>query len=130
MVPKGSNSGVYVMGEYEVQVFDSYGKQKIGAGDLGGLYGAAAPKTNAAKAPGEWQKMVIEFQAPKFDGDKKTANARFLKVTLNGEVIHENVEMKGPTPSGVSGKEATTGPLMFQGDHGAVAFRNIRITSK
>ncbi len=130
MVPKGSNSGVYVMGEYEVQILDSYGKQKIGPGDLGGLYGAAAPKTNAAKAPGEWQKMVIEFQAPKFDGDKKAANARFLKVTLNGEVIHENVEMKGPTPSGVTGKEAATGPLMFQGNHGPVAFRNIRITAK
>jgi hypothetical protein len=130
MVPKGSNSGVYVLGEYEVQILDSYGKQKIGPGDLGGLYGAAAPKTNAAKAPGEWQKMVIEFQAPRFEGDKKTANAKFLKVTLNGEVIHENVEMKGPTPSGVTGKEAATGPLMFQGDHGPVALRNIRITAK
>jgi hypothetical protein len=130
MVPKGSNSGIYVMGEYEVQILDSYGKQKVGPGDVGGLYGAAAPKTNAAKAPGEWQKMVIEFQAPRFEGDKKTANARFLKVTLNGEAIHENVEMKGPTPSGVTGKEAATGPLMFQGDHGPVAFRNIRITAK
>jgi len=130
MVPKGSNSGVYVMGEYEVQILDSYGKKKVGPGDLGGLYGAAAPKTNAAKAPGEWQKMVVEFQAPKFEGDKKTANAKFLKITLNGEVIHENVEMKGPTPSGVTGKEAATGPLMFQGDHGPVAFRNIRITAK
>ncbi len=130
MVPKGSNSGIYVMGEYEVQILDSYGKQKIGPGDLGGLYGAAAPKMNASKKPGEWQKIVIEFQAPKFDGDKKMANAKFVKVTLNDEVIHENVEMKGPTPSGVTGKEAPTGPLMFQGDHGPVAFRNIRITAK
>ena len=130
MVPKGSNSGVYVMGEYEVQIFDSYGKSKIGPSDVGGLYGAAAPKINAAKPPGQWQKLVIEFQAPKFEGGKKTANAKFLKVTLNGEVIHENVEMKGPTPSGVTGKEAPTGPLMFQGDHGPVAYRKIRITAK
>lgn len=130
MVPKGSNSGVYVMGEYEVQVLDSFGKKDVGPGDIGGLYGAAAPRKNAAKAPGEWQTMEIVFQAPKFEGDKKVSNARFVKVVLNGETIHENVEMKGPTPSGVTGKEAATGPLMFQGDHGAVAFRNIKITAK
>jgi len=130
MVPKNSNSGIYVMGEYEVQILDSFGKDKIGPGDLGGLYNAAAPKVNAAKKPGEWQKFVIEFQAPRFEGDKKTANAKFLKVTLNDQVIHENVEMKGPTPSGVTGKEAATGPLMFQGDHGPIAFRTIKITSK
>ena len=128
MVPQGSNSGVYVLGEYEVQILDSFGKEKVGPGDIGGLYGAAAPRKNAAKKPGEWQTMEIVFQAPKFEGDKKVANARFAKVTLNGEVIHEDVEMKGPTPSGVTGKESPTGPLMFQGDHGPVAFRNIKIT--
>jgi hypothetical protein len=130
MVPKGSNSGIYVMGEYEVQVFDSFGKEKLGMGDLGALYSAAAPKVNAAKKPGEWQRFVIDFQAPRFEDDKKTANAKFLKVTLNDQVLHENVEMKGPTPGGLTGKEATTGPLMFQGDHGPVAYRNIRITPK
>ncbi len=129
MVPKGSNSGVYVMGEYEVQVLDSYGKAKIGTGDVGALYGAAPPRVNASKPPGEWQKFVIDFRAPKFDASgNKTANARFVKVELNGQVLHENVEMKGPTPSGVTGKEAPEGPLMFQGDHGPVAYRNIRIT--
>jgi hypothetical protein len=128
-VPKGSNSGIYVMGEYEVQILDSYGRKQIGQGDLGALYGAAVPKENAALAPGEWQKFVIEFQAPRFDKDgKKIANAKFLKVTLNGKVIHENVEMKGPTPGGLTGKEAPTGPLMIQGDHGPVAFRLIRAT--
>jgi hypothetical protein len=84
---------------------------------------------NASKPPGEWQKFVIDFRAPKFDeSGKKIANARFVKVELNGQVLHENVEMKGPTPSGVTGKEAPEGPLMFQGDHGPVAYRNIRIT--
>jgi len=82
MIPKGSNSGIYVMGEYEIQVFDSYGVK----------------------------------------------NAKFVKVTLNGKIIHENVEMAGPTPTGVTGREAATGPLMFQGEVGPVAYRNIRIT--
>ncbi len=127
MVPKGSNSGIYVMGEYEVQVLDSFGKEKVGAGDIGGLYGAAAPRTNAAKEPGAWQTFVIEFRAPRFKDDQKISNARFVKVVLNGTVIHEDVEMKGPTPSGVTGKEAPSGPLMFQGDHGPVAYRNIKI---
>jgi hypothetical protein len=130
MVPKDSNSGIYVMGEYEVQVLDSYGRAKVGAGDLGGLYGASAPKVNASKKPGEWQKFVIDFQAPRFENGKKIANAKFIRVVLNDRVIHENVEMKGPTPSGVTGKEAPTGPIMFQGDHGPVAFRNIRVTPK
>ena len=132
MVTKGSNSGVYLMGEYEVQILDSYGKadDKLTQGDLGALYSAAAPKKNVAKKPGEWQKFVIEFQAPKFDGTKKTANAKFVKVTLNDVMLHENVEMKQQTPGGLTGKEAATGPLMFQGDHGAVAFRNIKITPK
>lgn len=131
MVPKGSNSGIYVMGEYEVQVFDSSGKadDKMGPGDMGAIYGAAVPKVNACKAPGEWQHYVIDWQAPKFDAaGKKTANAKFLKVELNGKVLHENLEMPGPTPGGVSGKEAAEGPVMFQGNHGAVAYKNIKIT--
>lgn len=130
MVPQGSNSGVYVHGEYEVQILDSYGKEKVGPGDLGGLYGAAAPKVNASKKPGEWQKFVIDFTAPRFEDGKKVANAKFNKIVLNGQLIHEDVEMKGPTPSGVTGKEAAKGPLMFQGDHGPVTFRRIQITPR
>jgi hypothetical protein len=130
MIPKGSNSGIYLMGEYEVQVLDSYGREKVGPGDMGGIYTTAAPKKNACKKPGEWQKFVIEFQAPRFDGDKKTANAKFVKVTLNGELIHENVEVKGPTGGQLNPKESATGPLMFQGDHGPVAFRSIKITPR
>ena len=126
MVPKGSNSGVYVMGEYEIQVLDSWGRTQMGPGDMGAIYGASSPSVNACKKPGKWQKYVIEFQAPKFDTDgRKTENARFLKVELNGQVLHKNLEMSGPTPGGVTGKEAPTGPLMFQGNHGPVAYRNI-----
>ena len=129
LVAKGANSGIYVMGEYEVQVLDSYGKEKLGGGDMGVIYGAQPPRTNACKKPGEWQKYEIDFLAPKFDAaGKKTANAKFLVVKLNGKILHENVEMKGPTPSGVTGREAATGPIMFQGDHGPVAYRNISIT--
>jgi hypothetical protein len=131
MVPKGSNSGIYVMGEYEIQILDSFGKKKLGGGDMGAIYGAAPPKINASKAPGEWQKYVIEYQAPKFDADgKKTANAKMVKVTLNGKVLHENVELKKSTGGALTGKESATGPLMFQGNHGQVAYRNIRIRPK
>ena len=132
MVPKGSNSGIYLMGEYEVQILDSFGKpdDKLTQADVGALYSAAKPPKNASKKPGEWQKFVIDFQAPKFEGGKKVANAKFLKVTLNDVVLHENIEMKQHTPGGLTGKEAAVGPLMFQGDHGPVAFRNIRVTPR
>lgn len=130
LVAKGSNSGIYLMGNYEIQVLDSFGREKPGPGDMGGLYGASAPKVNASKPHGEWQRYVVEFRAPRFDADgKKTANARFVKVELNGQVLHEDVEMKGVTGGAVSA-EAATGPLMFQGDHGPVAYRNIRITPR
>jgi hypothetical protein len=128
MVPKDSNSGIYVMGEYEIQVLDSFGRQKMGQGDMGAIYGAAPPAVNACKKPGEWQKYVIDFQAPKFDaGGNKIENAKFVKVELNGQTLHENLEMPGPTPGGLTGKETPAGPLMFQGNHGPVAFRNIII---
>jgi hypothetical protein len=129
MVAQGANSGVYVMGEYEVQILDSYGKEKMGNGDMGAIYGAKPASVNACKKAGEWQKYVIEYQAPRFDAaGKKISNMKFIKVELNGQVIQENIEMKGPTPSGVTGKEAAMGPIMFQGDHGPVAFRTIKIT--
>ncbi len=128
MVPKGSNSGIYLMGNYEVQVLDSWGREKVGPGDIGGLYGAAAPKLNASKAPGEWQKFVIEFQAPRFQDGKKVANAVFKKVTLNGQIIHDNVEMQGVTGGNLGRGEQPKGPLMFQGNHGAVAYRAICVT--
>jgi sugar phosphate isomerase/epimerase len=126
MVPQGSNSGIYLMGEYEIQVLDSYGKAKMDNGDMGAVYGAAPPPVNACKKPGEWQKYVIEFIAPRFDANgRKTANAKLVKVELNGQVLHENLELPGPTPGGITGKEVSAGPLMFQGNHGPVAYRNI-----
>jgi hypothetical protein len=128
MVPKGSNSGIYLQGEYELQILDSFGHDKNpGMGDMGAIYSAAVPKNPVYKKPGEWQTFEIHFQAPKFDdAGKKTANAKFIKVVLNGVTIHENVEVKGGT-GGQLGPETAKGPLMFQGDHGPVAFRNIEI---
>jgi hypothetical protein len=130
MVPKGSNSGIYLMGNYEIQILDSFGKDKVGAGDIGGLYGRSAPKVNASKPPGEWQTFEIDFTAPKFENDKKVGNARFNQIKLNGQVIQENVELDKPTGGSLGRGEAATGPLMFQGNHGPVVYRNIRIAVK
>ena len=129
MYPKGSNSGIYLMGQYEIQVLDSAGKSKVGPGDLGGIYITKAPSENAAKPAGEWQTFDIVFRAPRFEGGKKTENAKFVKVVLNGKTIHENVEAPKPTGSELPGGEKPQGPLMFQGDHGPVAFRNVRVRS-
>lgn len=131
MVPKGSNSGIYLMGEYEVQVLDSFGKKEPDVGDMGAIYGVRAPRGATYHEPGKWNSFRIEFQAPRFDaGGKKTANAKFIQVQFNGKVIHENVEVAAPTRSALTGKERPAGPLMLQGDHGPVAYRNIRITPK
>ncbi|MCS7090244.1 MAG: DUF1080 domain-containing protein [Verrucomicrobiota bacterium] len=129
MVPRESNSGIYVMGEYEIQVLDSFGReQRPGPGDMGAIYGAQPPRRPKYKAPGEWNTYEIHWRAPRFDASgKKVTNARFEKVILNGVVIHENVEMPGPTPGGLDGREKPQGPLMFQGNHGPVAYRNLEI---
>lgn len=141
MMPKGSNSGVYLQGRYEVQLFDSWGVQRPTFADAGGIYqrwdpsktGADrgyeghAPLMNVSRAPGLWQHFKIHFQAPRFDeAGRKTANARMVRVEQNGVIIHENVELTGPTRAAAFEDEVAMGPLMFQGDHGPVAIRNIR----
>lgn len=137
MVPKGSNSGVYFMGRYEIQVFDSWGVEKLKHGDCGGIYQrwdkgkgfeGHPPRVNASKEPGQWQTFDVIFRAPRFDkSGKKIAKARFVKVVHNGKVVHENVELSGPTRAAMFGDEKPTGLMMFQGDHGPVAYRNIHI---
>jgi hypothetical protein len=132
VVPKSSNSGVYLMGRYEVQVLDSFGKpdDKLGTGDVGSVYNTSKPSKNASKAAGEWQSFDIVFQAPRFENGKKTQNAKFISVKLNGVEVNKNVEVKGGTGGQLYNDEAPTGPLLFQGDHGIVAFRNVRISEK
>ena len=130
MIPKGSNSGVYLMGQYEVQILDSNGTpdDKLRPGDCGGIYHTQPPMSNACKPPGEWQSYDIIFRAPRFDASgKKIENAKFISVMFNGKKIHDNVQVSGPTGGELPGGEKATGPLMFQGNHGIVAFRNVRV---
>jgi len=136
MLAKGSNSGVYLHGLYEVQVFDSYGAiQPMTSSDGGAIYhrwideqgvGGSAPRVNASLPPGRWQSYQIWFQGPRFDaGGKKTSNAKFLRVIHNGFIVQENVEVEGGTRAHMEIPEAAQNPLMLQGDHGPVAYRNI-----
>ncbi len=141
LVPKGSNSGVKFEGLYEIQILDSYGVKNPTADACGGIYPRAEdkpryhhidkgtpPRTNAARPAGEWQTLDVIFQAPRFDAQgKKIANARFIKVLLNGTVIHEHVEVATPTGAAWKNPELATGPLLLQGDHGPVAFREVRV---
>lgn len=125
LLTPGSNSGIYLQGRYEVQLFDSWGVKEPKATDCGGISGRAAPRANACRAPGLWQHLHIEFQAPRFDtSGQKTANARFVKVVLNGYTLHENVEVAGPTETAAFQDEQPQGALMLQGDHGPVALRH------
>jgi hypothetical protein len=123
-----SNSGIKMMNIYEIQIFDSYGKASPGKTDCGAIYSETAPLVNACKKPGEWQKLVIDFRAPRFAADgQKSANAKFVKVTLNGQVVQDNVEIPLGTNVGRNAKEHPTGPFYLQGDHGSVAFRGLKI---
>ncbi len=137
MLPKGSNSGIFLQGRYEVQLLDSWGVKDPKYSDIGGIYRnwetvpekiymGKAPILNAAKAPGLWQKMKISFRAPRFNAaGEKIANAKFISIELNGVKIHDNVEVPKLTGAPIENNEKPLGPLMIQGDHGAVAFRNI-----
>jgi hypothetical protein len=138
MVPKGSNSGVYFQGRYEIQVLDSWGVEDPQHSDCGGIYQrwdeardpkgyeGRPPRVNAALPPGEWQTFDVVFRAPRFDADgNKTANAVFVRVLHNGQVVHENAELTGPTRASLFDDERPLGPMMFQGDHGPVAYRNL-----
>jgi sugar phosphate isomerase/epimerase len=141
MVSKDSNSGIYFMGRYEIQVFDSRQKKSEYPGiECGGIYQrwdenrepkgyeGHSPRVNVSRAPGQWQSFDVIFRSPRFDKNgRKIANARFEKVVHNGTVIHADVELSGPTRAGAYNDEKPTGPLMLQGDHGPVAYRNIQI---
>ncbi|MBE9582929.1 DUF1080 domain-containing protein [Mucilaginibacter sp. JRF] len=145
LMPKGSNSGIYLQGRYEIQLSDAWGKSNLTYQDLGAVYPrwdesrpqgqfayeGVVPRINVSRAPGLWQNIRIVFQAPKFDAaGKKTANARIVKIVLNGVNIIENAELQGPTRGSAFPNEAATGPIRMQGDHGAVAFKNIKYNTK
>lgn len=142
LIAKNSNAGIKFHAVYEIQILDSFGSKKELTGDsMGGIYPRAddkmgykhidngiPPKVNASKAPGEWQTLDVTWKSPRFDAEgKKTADAMVVKAVLNGQVIHENQELKTPTGANWVKKETATGPFMLQADHGPVAFRNVRI---
>jgi hypothetical protein len=138
MLAKGSNSGVYLQGLYEMQIFDSWGStEDMSTSDAGAIYhqwienrgvGGSAPRVNAARQPGEWQSYQAWFRAPRFDASgKRSEPARFLRVLLNGRTVQNEVLMDGPTRASLTVPEGAEHPLMLQGDHGPVAFRNIHV---
>jgi hypothetical protein len=110
-----SNSGVYLRGRYETQIEDNYGKEPESHG-MGGLYGFLTPKVNASKKAGEWQKYEI------------TLIGRRLTVTLNGQTVIDKEEIPGITGGALDSAEEKPGPIMLQGDHGKIWFRNIVLT--
>lgn len=142
---KGSNSGVKLQQRYEIQLYDSYGHDQPTALECGGVYPhwvyradgkslkyldkGVPPTVNAAKPAGEWQTLSIVFRAPRFDENgKKISNARFESVVLNGQIVQQDVELDSPTGNAATPlAETPRAPLLLQMDHGAVAFRNVRV---
>jgi hypothetical protein len=126
-----SNSGVYLQGRYEIQIDNSFNvKPKIEEKDgnkveilpktmCGALYSQVAPSKNMAKPAMEWQTFDITFKAPRGEKGKITQKAR-LTLVWNGEKVLDNMEVPG-------GTALDPGPILLQGDHGKVTFRNIRI---
>lgn len=141
LVPKDSNSGIYLMGRYEIQILDSHGKQPVGYGDMGGLYrrwdnnrdpkgfDGTAPLVNAANPAGEWQKMIIKFRAPRLAKDGQLLDyPRFISVHLNDQLVQKNIIAKGPTRAAQRAGWASKDHIFIQGDHGPIAFRKFKVT--
>jgi hypothetical protein len=113
-VPPDGNSGIYLRGRYEVQVADSYGKEPSSRG-MGGIYGQVTPMSLPARPAGEWQTLDI------------TLVGRRVTVVLNGTTIMDQAEIPGITGGALDSDESAPGPIMLQGDHSGVRYRNIRI---
>ncbi len=113
--PKGSNSGVYLRGRYEVQITDSKGMETL-KDQLGAVYGFISPTEMAAKDPGEWQTYDI------------TLVGRMITVVANGKTVICNQEIPGITGGALDSNEGEPGPLYIQGDHGPIEYRNIVLT--
>lgn len=122
------NSGVYMMGVFEVQILDSYQNPSYADGQCGALYGQCPPRVNASRGPGEWQSYDIFFTRPRYKGDAVIEPAR-VTVLHNGVLIHNQQSFMGPTRhlrlTDYKGYRAKEGPIKIQ-DHGnLMQFRNI-----
>lgn len=113
--PKESNSGVYLRGRYEIQVADNKGLEPLSI-YLGGIYGFVDPIEMAAKDPGEWQSYDI------------TLVGRVVTIVANGKTVICSQTIPGITGGAMDSKEGEPGPIMLQGDHGSIEYRNIVIT--
>ncbi len=122
------NSGVFLMGRYEVQVLDSYQSQTYADGQAGAIYGQFPPRVNVSRPPGEWQTFDIEFHRPHFDASGKVVEPARMTVRHNGVLVHDDVALLGPTSHRVRAPyeaHADRLPIKLQ-DHGhPVRFRNI-----
>ncbi|MCR4410686.1 MAG: DUF1080 domain-containing protein [Candidatus Saccharicenans sp.] len=122
------NSGVFLMGLYEVQVLDSFENKTYADGMAGAIYGQYPPLVNACRKPGEWQTYDIIFYAPKFDAEGKLLEPARMTVLHNGILIHHNAELTGPTAHKARppyNAHASKLPLMLQDHSHPVRFRNI-----
>ncbi len=135
MVAPTAKPGLLLQGRYELRLADSWGQTSPRASSIGGIAPGPAsqasapgfpPRQNAGKAPGLWQHLKLSFQAPRFGpSGEKISEAQFLRVELNGVLVQEQVAVPGPTQGAVYLDEKSRGPLVFRGDSGAVAYRNI-----
>ncbi|QRR01168.1 3-keto-disaccharide hydrolase [Dyadobacter sandarakinus] len=114
-IPKGSNSGVYLRGRYEIQVTDSKGMEPS-LDQMGAVYGFISPSEMVAKEAGEWNSLDI------------TLIGRMLTLDANGKTVICNQEIPGITGGALDSNEGEPGPIYIQGDHGPVEYRNIVIT--
>jgi 3-keto-disaccharide hydrolase len=128
--PARGNSGVYLMGRYEVQVLDSYHAETYPDGQAGALYGQYPPLVNATRAPGQWQTYDIVFHGPRFDKDGKVQRPARVTVLLNGVLIQDGSELTGPTAHKARPPyeaHALKLPLALQDHNHPVRYRNIWI---
>ena len=121
------NSGVFLMGRYEVQVLDSFDNVTYADGQAAALYGQRPPDVNASRPPGEWQTFDLFFRAPRFEGGELVRPA-FVTVVHNGVVVHNHVAFLGATTHRAVAQyqpHGEVGPIVLQDHQNPVRFRNI-----